>query len=65
MTKTKVQKTVKAYAVLGYPDDKPMQFGTLAKSFKGSLSIFENKEDALKMKGDVSSWRVVPCKIIY
>ena len=61
------KKVIKAWAVLGYNNqegiyDKPMPFGSLAKNFKGALSIFEKKKDADEMN-KLNSWAVVPCEI--
>lgn len=56
---------IKAWAVLGYYDKKPMPFGSLMKSYKGSLSVFDKRADALKMVGVARSWEVVSCEITY
>lgn len=61
----KKQMKVRAWAVLGYYDKKPMPFGSLMKSYKGSLSVFEKRADAVKMTGVARSWEVVPCEITY
>lgn len=56
-------KKIKAWAVLGYPDKKPLIFGSL-RGREGSMAIFENKEDAEKMNGDTPSWEIRKCEII-
>lgn len=62
-TKTKV-KRVKAWAVLGFPDRKPMVFGNMGRR-GGSYSVFESKAQAKKMTKNIGSWLVVPCEIVY
>lgn len=62
--------TIKAYAVLGHPDKKPMLFGSLAKNCKGALSVFGRKSDAVGMTtfkdgSRLKSWKIVPCTITY
>ena len=47
--KNKTTKRVKVWAVLGHPDKLPMSFGSLAKNYKGALSIFERRTDAVAM----------------
>ena len=64
---------VKGWAVLGYPDKKPMPFGSLAKNYKGALSVFEKRSDAVSMatlggkEKDYKKryvWEVRKCEII-
>lgn len=69
MTNKPRKKVVKAWAVLGNNHEgrhyeSPMPFGQLAKNYKGALSVFELKKDALNMN-KLGGWIVVPCTIIY
>lgn len=63
-------KTVRAYAVLGFPNDKPMLFGSLAKNYRGALSVFADRKDAVGMTTfkdgtKLRSWKIVSCAITY
>jgi hypothetical protein len=63
------KNTMKAWAVLGYQDKKPMPFGDLAKNFRGALSVFEKRADAMRMatlsgKDPRQTWEVRKCEII-
>ena len=69
MSKKAVEKTVRAYAVLGHPDLKPMVFGD-TKGKGGVLSVFGKRDDAIGMTmfkdgSRIKSWKVVPCTITY
>lgn len=60
------KKTTTAWAVLGYYDRKPMTFGSLAKNYKGALSIFERRADAFRMARAEDGrmvWEVAKCEI--
>lgn len=60
-------KSVRAYAVLGHPDLKPMVLGDKGN---GAVAVFARRDDAIDFTtfrdgSRIKSWKVVPCTITY